>query len=1208
MGCWSWEENKVRELEEQRRLQWERKRLQKRHSMATCGSLEAHRAVDDLELTLERNLQNLRRTPSGRLCRMRSLGSHNPFAPQRERIRGNDDQKNAQQMRETSERVLRQQMRETSERVLRQQMRETSERVLRQQMEYKRTLSPDPKANFYPGSKIPENSNFQTKADIKGSPSEDRAEISPPSLEIEELEPCVGTQPVLGANHPKPQHVSRLGDPDSLPDNSSPARCVTKAEILEPSGLSWQPLNYEGPDILGPSLETAKPRQTFDATPKWRKPLDGAEISRQSHLPCGHQSQTHPNIETHSQGSHMSGSIIPGQGLVTPCETIPEITNDGIEVTKYSIERNGQGTRRNQTQPKIPGFPPGFETLKPILTHSDSQNFIQFSMKSSSPESGKKSTMKSNAPQGISMWNNPRDRRNSPISKNQPDKKVAEPETPNPSDGDFLDLESSSLSTPETSRLSELEIGPEIRERSLNPIRTKNNDLEASITSVPSPPSSIPSVPSPPSETLPGLVSSRTSNQHNPEHVQQTLPGLVQEERQRSSESSRTSNQHNPEHVQQTLPGLVQEERQRSSESSRTSNHNPEHVQQTLPGLVQEERQRSSESSRTSNHNPEHVQQTLPGLGQEERQRSSESSRTSNHNLEHVQQTLPGMGQEERQRSSESSRTSNHNPEHVQQTLPGMGQEERQRSSESSRTSNHNLEHVQQTLPGMVQEERQRSSEPSRTSNHNPEHVQQTLPGLGQEKRQRSSESPRTSNHNLEHVQQTLPGMVQEERQRSSESSRTSNHNPEHVQQTLPGLGQEERQRSSESSRTSNHNPEHVHQTLPGMVQGERQRSSESSRTSNHNPEHVQQPILSTFPDQSETLPHTLVHLLPETLRGDRSPSQSTLQLPKQYTVKSFKQTLVKSSPKNSRHSVSSTSGPSLVQPRSDTCNPTPPKAELSRTSQPKPGCYMSRIKQVAHLAIKLPAKDMNGQVAPPPHNVVEPTNDASRALQSQDMDYNYYPKGFKDAPVQREALNPCSKWKRELRKASESAESKVESGNVELNKDSPEQKTADHPKTSSLGRTGSGTSKKTRNDLGIRRVFTNKDVGSIHSIVTKHPANTETRDSKIPQKVSAGPAKPPATKPVGGNKEKRESGYTNHSDSSRSERKNSLTLASRPPAASSESPGHGADHGKDPAWPSKKTNSVARVAVHVIKHYEVNSTLTRGARGPYLTTHPVWR
>ncbi|XP_063288817.1 formin-J-like [Pelobates fuscus] len=108
-------ENKIRELEEQRQQQWEKKRLEKRHSMASCSSLELLREEDELELTLERNLRNSRKTGSFRLCRMRSLGSsyistQMSRKSQSERIQYYCDQQNAVQMREVSERVLRQQM------------------------------------------------------------------------------------------------------------------------------------------------------------------------------------------------------------------------------------------------------------------------------------------------------------------------------------------------------------------------------------------------------------------------------------------------------------------------------------------------------------------------------------------------------------------------------------------------------------------------------------------------------------------------------------------------------------------------------------------------------------------------------------------------------------------------------------------------------------------------------------------------------------------------------------------------------------------------------------------------------------------------------------------------------------------------------------------------------------------------------------------
>uniref|UniRef100_A0A8C5QHK0 FH2 domain-containing protein n=1 Tax=Leptobrachium leishanense TaxID=445787 RepID=A0A8C5QHK0_9ANUR len=108
-------ENKIRELEEQRQQQWEKKRLEKRHSMATCSSLDGFQEQDELELTLVRNLRNARRTSSFRLCRMRSLGSNWPSPVMTHKshsgkIQDFCDQQNAHQMREVSERVLRKQM------------------------------------------------------------------------------------------------------------------------------------------------------------------------------------------------------------------------------------------------------------------------------------------------------------------------------------------------------------------------------------------------------------------------------------------------------------------------------------------------------------------------------------------------------------------------------------------------------------------------------------------------------------------------------------------------------------------------------------------------------------------------------------------------------------------------------------------------------------------------------------------------------------------------------------------------------------------------------------------------------------------------------------------------------------------------------------------------------------------------------------------
>ncbi|XP_053555075.1 uncharacterized protein LOC128645825 [Bombina bombina] len=108
-------ENRDRELEEQRRQKWEKERLQKRHSMAICSSLECRKVEDDLELTLERNLRNVFRPSRLRLCRMRTLSSSSPstIIHQRhnfENIQEFCDEKDAQKIREVSERVLNQQM------------------------------------------------------------------------------------------------------------------------------------------------------------------------------------------------------------------------------------------------------------------------------------------------------------------------------------------------------------------------------------------------------------------------------------------------------------------------------------------------------------------------------------------------------------------------------------------------------------------------------------------------------------------------------------------------------------------------------------------------------------------------------------------------------------------------------------------------------------------------------------------------------------------------------------------------------------------------------------------------------------------------------------------------------------------------------------------------------------------------------------------
>ncbi|XP_075040555.1 uncharacterized protein LOC142100711 [Mixophyes fleayi] len=400
---------------------------------------------------------------------------------------------------------------------------------------------------------------------------------------------------------------------------------------------------------------------------------------------------------------------------------------------------------------------------------------------------------------------------------------------------------------------------------------------------------------------------------------------------------------------------------------------------------------------------------------------------------------------------------------------------------------------------------------------------------------------------------------------------------------------------------------------------------------------------------KTETVSDPLVHPQPETLKHSESPiqycSQSTVKNPKQSlpqsTTKTFKQTLLKSTMKNPKQSLTMpgchVSSPSLIPSRVETSNKneTLSKSETPRLSLSQPGCFMSRIKHVEHLAVKqqITTKEINGHIPPTQEKIVDPLNETSRGLQPRNMGYSLFAKGPKDvyAAVQRETLNPCSKWKRELENTSERGgsgrvESKIENSSVENDRNSSEHKSRDNLKNAMMGRNGSSIPKKSKhNDMGIRRVSLTKDLapGSTSPSVIKQPISTcrqvqkETRDNKIPQKVSlysAGSIKPTSGKVTGSFKEKKESPHANKNEFGKSESKCSPLVTSKYCIASPlrESPRHGKEHVRESAWtsqtPPKKSSSVAKVAIHVIKHCEVNSALTRGSRNPYLDTHPIWR
>ncbi|KAM5127431.1 uncharacterized protein ACMZJ9_020649, partial [Mantella aurantiaca] len=1071
-------ENKVREVEEERRRQWERKRLQKRHSMATCASSEALQAVDDLELTLERNLENLSRTSSVRLSRtscvrlsrIRSFGSStpNPFvcgSEQRERIQAYHDQRNAEEMREMSERLL------------------------RQQMEYKNSKALSPRhETLSPG--------FEALSPRHEAMSPGQEALSPRhetlSPGFEALSPRYES---LSPRHQalSPRHESLSPRHEAL----SPGY-----EVLSPGYEALSP----GYETLSPGYEALSPRyKTLSPGDEAFSPRHEAFSPRHEAFSPRHEAFS-PRHEAFSPRHEAPNPEL--KASVYPVTTIP--LDPYCQSAAKSDVRKSPPRGWSETSllsPDIEEFESNDGTLtQPI--HGMSQWRLQHGGHHKDPTlSGEPSALR--RPTGC-VTTAERDTQTEVIE--QPGL------SPHPLDLAELDISEQSKPFMEAAKP---------RPPSYQPITHKGNNPWGG------------------------------TNRH-PTH------GLSQQSLCQSEASYLTASSQSLTHPEMEMPFMS---------GLKATCKGP--LSQCKCVVITEKTSAWLENANgfsVKNELEAQNQQPYPQLRIPESPSGLETFGTTPESLMVTQFSIT---------SSEWSRKSV-----ITSNARGVKTWDKRRDDSMSQIpkqppDKHKEANKSETLDQPTEDLLDLLETPCHWS-----------PSNLSELHIRSDIQEQSLTSNVLMTREESPDL---------EDSISSAVHPERGTLSWPV-----QQGPSASLMTliNQNKPGNVWQTFPPNVS----------------------PSETSAPDKSETLPHTQVHLHPEKLRGDESPRQSALKIPKHYTVKSFKQTLVKSTPKNTRQSVASpvplTSSPQLGSTRSDTSNPnqTQPKAELSRISQSKPECFMSRIKHVEHLSIKQPAKDMNDHVPPPPHNVAKPQSEVSRVPHPQDMEVNYYSKGLKDAhaAIQREAPNPCSKWKRELRKASENVDScrveaKVEAGNMEPEK--AEQKAVDNAKHSSLGRTGSNISKKSKNDLGIRKVIMNKDItlGSTNSLVTKQhgsnmPINTETRDSKIPQKISAGSAKPTSSRMMGGFREKREGTRPNNGDSGKSERKHSPMLTSRHPTVPTESPGHGMEHVKEPVWPSKKANSVARVAIHVIKHCEVNSTLTRGSRSPYLTTQPVWR
>ncbi|XP_040261632.1 formin-J-like [Bufo bufo] len=334
-----------------------------------------------------------------------------------------------------------------------------------------------------------------------------------------------------------------------------------------------------------------------------------------------------------------------------------------------------------------------------------------------------------------------------------------------------------------------------------------------------------------------------------------------------------------------------------------------------------------------------------------------------------------------------------------------------------------------------------------------------------------------------------------------------------------------------------------------------------------------------------------------------------------QVTSKTMKQTSGKSALRNTKHSIappgSQLSSPSSISTRSDASNQNQifNNTETPKLRRSQPGCFMSKIKLVEPLSDEQSGttKEVNDHIPQPKEKNVDPPNETSRGPQY--VEYNSFSKGIKDVHIV--VQKPCSKWKRELKNNSEKANSfraePMLDNTTGSNRNNLEHKSGDTVKNTLSVKNGRSIPKKSKpNDLGIRRVPLTKDlaIGAVSPCVIKQPVISSRhvqKDSKIPQKISqstAGASRLTPSKNMGTFKEK-EGSLVNNNDCGKSASNGSPSVTSKQSL-------------KGEAWTSqissKKSSSVARLAIHVIKHCEVNTTLTRGPKNTYMDTHPIWR
>ncbi|KAM8934228.1 uncharacterized protein RCH25_004665 [Pelodytes ibericus] len=322
----------------------------------------------------------------------------------------------------------------------------------------------------------------------------------------------------------------------------------------------------------------------------------------------------------------------------------------------------------------------------------------------------------------------------------------------------------------------------------------------------------------------------------------------------------------------------------------------------------------------------------------------------------------------------------------------------------------------------------------------------------------------------------------------------------------------------------------------------------------------------------------------------------------------------------------------SLDQSVSETSNLSKP--ETAKYSLAQPGGFISKIQLSEPVSVKhlIKAKEINVQIPASQEKPGPSQTMTARASRVRDVvECKSITKGH--TVVIKDTANHCSKWKKELQNTSDredggKKELKPESNSLEVNWNNSGHSCEDNHKNLSTVRNPNSTAKKSKNGdygFGVRRVHLNKEASSVgvpstSGVKQRMPTPKETRDSKLPHKMPlycTGTLKPSLGKIVGTNKEKKESPRPNTVEQSKvSERKWNPQITSKCSITSTQKPGesswHNVESTRESSWTShvapKKTNSVARVAIHVIRNSEFNSSIPRGSKSLHLDPQPIWR